>query len=117
MTTISNQNETINSTDVIERIDELGRVDRDALEAEEYESLTTLAEQCEGYGDWQYGETLIRASYFTDYVRELLADTGAVPTDLPWYIRDAIDWDEVARHIDQDYIDVVFDGVTYKMRA
>ena len=117
MTTISNQEDTISSTDIIERIEELEGIERDPSDRAEYESLTALADQCEGYGDWQYGETLIRASHFTEYVRELMADIGTVPADLPWYIADAIDWDEVARHIDSDYVDVDFDGVTYKMRA
>jgi hypothetical protein len=117
MTAITNQEDTINSTDIIERIGALERMDRDAFEVEEYEELTKLAEQCEGYGDWEYGATLIRYSHFTAYVRDLMEDTEAIPPNLPWYIEDAIDWDEVARHIDMDYMDVDFDGITYKMRS
>lgn len=117
MTTISNRDDTISSTDIIERIEELEGIERDPSDRDEYESLVELAEQCKGYGDWQYGEILIHKSHFTKYVRELMADIGIVPADLPWYIADAIDWDEVARHVDQDYMDVDFGGVTYKIRA
>jgi hypothetical protein len=116
MTTISNRDDIIASTNIIERIEGLEGMERDESEEEEYTTLTDLAEQCEG-SDWRYGETLIRVSHFTEYVQELMADIGAVPADLPWYIADAIDWDEVARHIDTDYMDVNFDGITYKIRA
>lgn len=117
ITPITNQDDTISSTDIIERIEELEGIERDPSKQDEYKTLSNLAEDCEGYGDWRYGETLIRASHFTEYVRDMMADIGVVPADLPWYIADAIDWDEVARHIDSDYVDVDFDGVTYKMRA
>jgi hypothetical protein len=130
-TRITNLDDIIVSTDIIERVKEL-RASADESEdtdgetlltfsdpsdRDEYESLDTLAEQCEGYGDWDYGEALIRASHFTEYVQELMADIGTIPSDLPWYIKDAIDWDVVAQHIDQDYMDVEFDGITYKIRA
>lgn len=111
ITPITNQDDTISSTDIIERIEELRAL------ADEYEVLVELAEQCEGYDTWRSGGALIRASHFTEYVRGMLEDVGAISSDLPWYVKDAIDWDAVAQNIDMDYRDVEFDGITYKMRA
>ncbi len=127
---ISNSDDIIDSRDVIERIAELeslgmlsaeGEDDEfnirllDDDEREEYESLKALAAQGEGYApDWQYGETLIRDSYFTDYARELLVDIGTIPEDLPEWV--VIDWEETADTVQQDYTSVEFDGVTYWVR-
>lgn len=73
-----------------------------------------LVEQCECYGDWQYGEALIRRSYWAKYVQEMLEDTGDIPKDIPWYI--AIDWDKTADNVEADYMSVDFDGVEYLIR-
>lgn len=82
---------------------------------EELYHLKKLADQLEGYGDWEHGETLIRYDYFTEYVEDLLKDCGDLPKDIPWYIK--IDWEETARNIKMDYTEGDFDGVTYYMRA
>ncbi len=82
---------------------------------EELHSLKKLAEQLEGYGDWEHGETLIRKSYFVEYVEDLLKDCGDLPKDIPWYI--SIDWEATARNLKIDYTEASFDGVTYYMRA
>lgn len=50
----------------------------DADNGEELRTLKALAEQCEGYGDWEHGDTLIRRSYFVDYAQELLEDCRAM---------------------------------------
>lgn len=82
----------------------------------ELAALTALAKECEDYaGDWQHGETLIRRSYWVNYVQELLEDCGDLPRDLPHYI--AIDWDATARNIEADYASVDFDGVEYLIRS
>src|SRR5690606_9106081 len=40
-------------------------------------ALVALAKQGEDYSvDWEYGETLVRDSYFTEYARELTFDCG-----------------------------------------
>lgn len=99
MTDISNTDDMIDSRDVIARIGELtdeletARADqggetesfeewlaavlRDSAEpfhdeARELASLKTLADEASGYAaDWQYGEVLVRDSYFKDYAMEL----------------------------------------------
>jgi hypothetical protein len=85
-------------------------------EGQELKILKALADQCEGYGDWSYGETLIRESYFQDYAQELAEDCGMIPKDLGWPCT-CIDWEHACRELKMDYTEVDFDGVSYFMRA
>ena len=138
----SNTDDVIDSKDVIERIADLdaeraalvvelesasaeggegeaaAREDLDDWDidnGEELAALRALAKEGESYApDWQYGETLIRESYFTDYCEELLKDIGDLPRDLPGYL--VIDWEATANNIRIDYTEVDFDGVTYLFR-
>lgn len=134
MTDISNTDDVIDSRDVIARIEELTEM-RDAWddynngdntieiapgpfgkeEADELAILEALAKQGENYADdWEHGETLIRYSYFTEYVQELLEDCGDIPKNIPHYIE--IDWEATARNVMVDYTHIDFDGVTYLIR-
>jgi len=99
--------------DILSAFDDLTEWDN-SDEAEELAILESLAEECEGYSDWRYGETLIRYSYWIDYVQEMLEDIGDLPRDIPHYI--AIDWEATARNIAYDYSIVDFDGVDYYIR-
>jgi hypothetical protein len=94
-----------------------GRADWDATspDAEELAALTALAKECEGVRDWEDGAELIRASYFTEYLEEMLKSCGAVPSDLPHYI--VIDWDATARDLAYDYSSVEFGDVSYWVRS
>jgi hypothetical protein len=121
---ISNSDDIIDSRDVIARIEELESIEgieekidnlEDDDDAKELVALRELAGEAEGYApDWTYGATLIRESYWTEYVQELLEDCGELPRDLPGYI--VIDWDATTRNIKVDYTEVDFDGVTYLVR-
>jgi hypothetical protein len=89
---------------------------RDEQESKELAALLNLEEQAADYADdWQYGETLIRDSYFREYAMELADDLGAIPSDLSWPCT-CIDWDQAARELQMDYTAVDFDGVTYWIR-
>ena len=138
MNTISNNDDVIDSRDVIARIEELqGELanleapceDRDSITdddkqalvdwCEEYQpelaALLALQSEAEGYApDWRYGAPLVRDDYFTDYAMELLADIGALPREIPAYI--VIDEDATAENIKVDYTSVEFDGVKYWIR-
>jgi len=126
--TISKYDDTIDSRDIIARIEELESEQTDwnddedniirwnvefADDAEELDTLRAIAEEC-NYGDWEYGSTLIRYSYFQDYVQEMLEDCGDIPKALPHYI--VIDWEATARNISYDYTSVDFGDITYYLR-
>ena len=83
---------------------------------EELVILRQLAEQCEDCGDWLYGATLIRDTYFKEYAQELAEDIGAVDSDAAWPMN-CIDWDAAADALRQDYTEVEFDGETYLIRS
>lgn len=83
---------------------------------DELSSLISLADECEEYAsDWRHGETLIRESYWVDYVEELLKDIGDLPKDIPSYIE--IDWEKTSDNIAADYMKVDYDGVDYYIRC
>lgn len=135
MRNIDNTADVIDSRDIIERIEEL-EGERDAhnedgpeedwataffFEAAELATLKALAEQAESTPDWQYGETLIRESYFTDYIEEMVRDCYELPKEFdsgawPWNNM-KMDWDGAAEEAKVDYMEVDFDGVTYLIRV
>jgi hypothetical protein len=143
-TTIENTEDVIDSRDVVARIDEL----KDQLEAEheaqettlsfeywlqdennsqnpdditEYRALLALADEAEDSPDWIHGETLIRRSYFVDYIAELINDCYEMPKEMnsgQWpYRHMTIDYEAAANEAEQDYISVDFDGVEYLIRC
>ena len=116
MSELNNYEDVIDSRDVIGRIEELQGLDsRSKEEDEELNSLESLANEASGYApDWEYGEALIRESYFTEYAIDMLKDCGDLPDNIPWYIE--IDEEATASNIMQDYTAVDFDSVTYYIR-
>ena len=137
---ISNTDNTIDSRDVIARIEELEaeredlrsamddhNTDSDAYEeanaalkdfdeseeGEELLALKALAEQGEDYApDWKYGAQLIHEDYFETAMDEMLEDCGDIPRDLPSYLTITVDYDALK----QDYTELDFDGQTYYIR-
>lgn len=84
--------------------------------ANELKILKAFADEAEGYGDWDHGETLIHEDYFTEYAQELAEDCCDIPRDLKWPFT-CIDWEQAAEELKQDYTTAEFDGVTYYLRA
>ena len=145
MEPITNTQDIIDSRDIIKRVDELeeafdtcphcgeGILAEESIktnkcpdceqelledgEKDELETLKSIVDQAEGYGDFEPGEGLIHEDYFTDYCQELCTDVRYLPADLPEFIENNIDWDGVAGEIRQDYTEIDFDGVSYFMRA
>ena len=121
--TITNDDDIIDSRDIIARIEEL----EELIEGEgcedtcneyraELEALKSLAKQGESESsDWTYGETLIHRRYFVDYVADMLADCGTIPKDIPWFVE--IDWEATAGNIEADYASIDFDGQEYLIRS
>lgn len=115
--TISNTDDTIDSRDVIARIEELQADEsKDDADKAELAALEKLAAEAEGYcDDWQYGAQLVRDSYFKEHAQELAEDCGMIPRGLKWPVS-CIDWDQAARELKMDYTSVDFDGVEYWVR-
>ena len=90
-------------------------VDFNEENEEELSSLKAVAEECKNYADWKCGETLINEMYFIEYCMEFLVDCGYLPSDLPSFI--AIDEEQTAENMKDDYMEVDFDGETYLMRS
>jgi hypothetical protein len=122
----------IDVRDIIERLEELEAdidfqctasaygLEKEAELKAELKTLVSIMDEMQGYGgdeqwrgDW-YPLTLIRESYFTDYVQEMLEDCGEIPKDLPHYIH--IDWQATARDVQVDYTAIDVDGATYFYR-
>jgi hypothetical protein len=87
-------------------------------ENEERVSLMTIMEDLRGAGgdeqwrgDW-YPITLIRGSYFEEYMDQLIDDIGDIPRDLPAYMRIELDYSM----LQQDYTSIDIDGVDYWYR-
>lgn len=125
---IDNNEDMIDSRDIIARIDYLAFLDdghdddetpeqfQDLWQDElaELKLLRKLAEDGEELSDWQDGAALIRESYFEVYAQVLAEDLGEVrPTGWPYK---HIDWEAAAASLRQDYREVDFDGVTYLAR-
>jgi hypothetical protein len=89
----------------------------DGYEHEEFTALKALAEEASGYApDWQYGEALIRDSYFRDYAEQLADDLGLISDTARWPAT-CIDWERAADELKQDYTEVDFDGTSYYIRS
>jgi hypothetical protein len=106
---ITNNDDVIDSRDVIARIEELeGIAECVPLDEEEHDELIALKELAEEgeqwVTDWVDGAALIRGSYFRDYVMD-----AAWPNN-------CIDWDRAVRELKYDYSSIEFDGVTYWVR-
>ena len=118
---IDNTQDVIDSRDIIARIEELEGIENPSSEeAQELAILLKVQEQADGYSDWEYGEALIRESYFTDYIKELIADCYELPKEFnsgawPWRHM-TLDYQAAADEAEYDYTRVDFDGVTYLIR-
>ena len=122
MSTVNNMQDVIDSRDVIQRIEELTDIDPEEIglddeEKEELVALEELAKEASDYApDWEYGEALIRDSYFEEYAQQLAEDCGMVNEAATWP-NNCIDWERAARELQHDYTAVDFDGVTYWIRS
>jgi len=123
---IDNTENVIDSRDIIDRIAELEALLPEGQQSDdeviEFAILKSVVAQCEGYGDWEYGEALIRESYFTEYAQQIVEDCCTDMPDMtqwPWKVKGVItvNWEVVAESLKQDYTEVDFNGVTYFMRS
>lgn len=94
----------------------------DILESEIFDieseaaDLIAFVDECENsVPDWNYGEALIRETYFTEYAQQLAEDIGAVDPNADWPAS-YIDWEAAADALLIDYTAYDFGGVTYYAR-
>lgn len=85
-------------------------------EMEELNSLNSFIDELEGYGDFDHGEPIIRYSYFDEYTQQLAEDCGLFNENQNWP-NNHIDWESAADELKTDYTCADFDGVEYWMRA
>jgi hypothetical protein len=85
----------------------------DVDEGVEYETLLAFKRDV-GSSEWDSGVTLVRETYWVDYVEEMVKDIGDMPSKIPDYI--VIDWDATADNVKQDFSIADYDGVTYYYR-
>ena len=106
MTTVDNNQDTLDSRDIQECIDELEEggtipiqevpqdkepANFDQEESEELQQLLDFKEEVNS-SEWDDGLTLISESYFEDYAQELAEDIGAISRDTQWPLN-CIDWE------------------------
>jgi len=86
----------------------------DPDDAAELKALRDLVDEASDSPDWEYGEALIRDTYFKAYAQQLAEDCYDMPEGWPFR---CIDWDQAARELQMDYFSVEFDGVDYWIRS
>ena len=123
----------IDVRDMIARIEELANLiegegceDACAEHREELALLAGLMAEMKGYGgdeQWQgdwYPVTLIRETYFTDYIQELIHDCYEMPKGMhggDWpYRHMTFDYEAAADEAKYDYTTIAIDGVDYFFR-
>lgn len=114
--------EIFDSRDVIARIAEL-QEDTELTNSEEDElfNLLNLQNECQDSPDWQYGETIIKHSYFLEYIKDLINECYQVPKELdsgewPWRHFN-LDYQAAADEAEQDYYEFYIKGETYLIRT
>jgi len=111
------------SRDVIARIEEL-QEDTKLINSEEEEELfdlLNLQDECQHSPDWNYGETIIREDYFTEYIKELIDDCYSIPPELtsgdwPWR-HFQLDYEAAAEEAKLDYIECGVADYNYFIRG
>lgn len=93
----------------------------ESAEADEWNALKRLADQCEHVADWIHGETLINEDYFTKYIENLIDDCYEMPKEMNsgnWpYRHMTMDYEAAAEEAKVDYEEVDFDGTTFFIRS
>ena len=114
--------QTLDSRDVIERIENLRAEIGDAApddyvsEREDLAILEEFAKAASEVSDWEYNETFISDAYFERYAEELARDIGAISDTDQWPVY-FIDWEKAADALKQDYSEFILNGFTYWARA
>lgn len=100
----NNYNDTMDSRDLEERLNELKEMDTlTDEEKEELQAIEELKNEVDGMG-WEDGILFINENYFDDYAEEYIKEV----TEIPSYLENYIDYKEFARDLSFDYTSVSF---------
>ena len=119
---ITGNEDWLDSRDIQERLEWLESFDDEDLtdeEKEEYNELYRFRDYMIEHYDkdsWFWGFLFIRDEYFTEYAEEFANEIGAID-DKQYWLTKHIDWDAVARDMQDDYWEVDFFGNTYWTRV
>jgi hypothetical protein len=100
------------ATETLAKLSELAG---DLGHANNPEDAESVAEALEAAMN-SYGPTLVSENYFTDYIREFVSDCGYIPSDIPSFLENNIDWNGVADDLKVDYTCVTFDSEDWYIR-
>ena len=90
-----------------------------SFDKDELDTLVEVNNDADHAPDWIHGTPLIRESYFTDYIKDLIGDCYEEPKGLdswPWNNM-TMDWEAAAEEAKADYFDVEVEGYTYFIRG
>jgi hypothetical protein len=102
--------------ETIETVNHNFYIDYDCNSIEEIQELVDFESELSEYGDYKYGETIIRDDYWVEYCEELCVELGEIPKTLPSYIANHIDWEGVAKEMAYDYTYVSYQHTDYYIR-
>lgn len=116
------KSETIDSAEVLDRIEDLERKKQEwstgltSEEAAELVDLRKLDEQGQSVSvDWDLGAVMVRADYFTQYVKDYAVEMLGIPgVDFPSFV--VVDWDKTAENFKTDWSPIWFGDTIYYVR-
>lgn len=118
--TIDYDADVIDSTDIINRIAALRKIKEDGQltgsDEAELADLKRVESECQDYGNWEYGELLIKEEHFTTHISEIIEECYDMKKILSgdWpYRHMTINWEAAADEARYDYIEVEINGNTY----
>jgi len=113
-TPIDRYADTLDSRDIIARIEDLlaHQNDLNADEQHELDALLSLEEDAEDSPDWRYGVTLVNDRYFVAYTQEIAEENVRADALNRWPYT-CIDWEQAAQELQHDYISCTYQGQTF----
>ena len=96
-------------------------IKRDLLDESEFEEWTLIRyvfiDNMSDFYEWDDGVVFLRNSYMDeDWVEQEMEDLGYLSRDLPYLIRNNINFTGILEDLRNDYNELDFDGVTYWYR-
>lgn len=84
--------------------------------SDDFEHIEEIDELEDEISEFSFGETLIPEDDFTEYCEDMVNDCYDMK-NVPGFIKDNINWEDVASDISVDYTNVTYQGESYLVRA